>query len=94
MSFTDNYISGYAPPAYAQYGYFQASVLPTTQNELRTIVIKGLPEDVKERELQNLCYFLPGFLVSRPEAVSLQPLARYFSRQMFCDDYICYLYGP
>ncbi|KAL6972038.1 hypothetical protein U1Q18_031721 [Sarracenia purpurea var. burkii] len=33
--------------------------------EVRTIFISGLPEDVKERELQNLQRWLPGFEASQ-----------------------------
>ncbi|KAF8389326.1 hypothetical protein HHK36_026020 [Tetracentron sinense] len=33
--------------------------------ELRTIFISGLPEDVKERELQNLLRWLPGYEASQ-----------------------------
>ncbi|KAL7113936.1 hypothetical protein ACP275_04G090200 [Erythranthe tilingii] len=34
-------------------------------DELRTIFISGLPEDVKERELQNLLRWLPGYEASQ-----------------------------
>lgn len=34
-------------------------------DEVRTIFISGLPEDVKERELQNLLRWLPGFEASQ-----------------------------
>ncbi|KAK9282471.1 hypothetical protein L1049_005389 [Liquidambar formosana] len=37
---------------------------PTT-DEVRTIFITGLPEDVKERELQNLLRWLPGYEASQ-----------------------------
>ncbi|GKF68795.1 RNA-binding protein with multiple splicing 2, partial [Tanacetum coccineum] len=33
--------------------------------EIRTIFISGLPEDVKERELQNLMRWLPGYEASQ-----------------------------
>lgn len=32
---------------------------------MRTIFITGLPEDVKERELQNLLRWLPGYEASQ-----------------------------
>lgn len=32
---------------------------------MRTIFISGLPEDVKERELQNLLRWLPGYEASQ-----------------------------
>ncbi|RVW14580.1 RNA-binding protein with multiple splicing 2 [Vitis vinifera] len=34
-------------------------------DEVRTIFISGLPEDVKERELQNLLRWLPGYEASQ-----------------------------
>ncbi|KAE8676780.1 Detected protein of unknown function [Hibiscus syriacus] len=34
---------------------------PSNHDEVRTIFIMGLPEDVKERELQNLMRWLPGY---------------------------------
>ncbi|KAL8458825.1 hypothetical protein ACS0TY_035526 [Phlomoides rotata] len=36
-----------------------------SSDELRTIFISGLPEDVKERELQNLLRWLPGYEASQ-----------------------------
>ncbi|KAF9612909.1 hypothetical protein IFM89_004325 [Coptis chinensis] len=40
--------------------------IPTpTTDELRTIFISGLPGDVKERELQNLLRWLPGYEASQ-----------------------------
>lgn len=33
--------------------------------KVRTIFISGLPEDVKERELQNLLRWLPGYEASQ-----------------------------
>ncbi|XP_047310504.1 U1 small nuclear ribonucleoprotein A isoform X1 [Impatiens glandulifera] len=44
---------GHAPP------------LPMVNDELRTIFISGLPEDVKERELLNLLRWLPGYEASQ-----------------------------
>ncbi|XP_039057957.1 uncharacterized protein LOC120201412 [Hibiscus syriacus] len=38
---------------------------PSHHDEVRTILIMGLPEDVKERELQNLLRWLPGFEASQ-----------------------------
>ncbi|KAE8669714.1 26S proteasome non-ATPase regulatory subunit 2-like protein B [Hibiscus syriacus] len=38
---------------------------PSHHDEVRTIFIMGLPEDVKERELQNLLRWLPGFEASQ-----------------------------
>ncbi|KAK3035582.1 hypothetical protein RJ639_034787 [Escallonia herrerae] len=38
---------------------------PLLGDELRTIFISGLPEDVKERELQNLLRWLPGYEASQ-----------------------------
>ena len=51
----------YAPaPQYAQY----ASPYPANPDEVRTVFITGFPSDVKERELNNLLRFLPGYEVA------------------------------
>ena len=49
---------GYAPPApaYPAYGGVE---------EVRTVFITGFPADVKERELNNLLRFLPGYEASQ-----------------------------
>ncbi|CAA2965941.1 RNA-binding with multiple splicing 2-like [Olea europaea subsp. europaea] len=39
--------------------------LQSPSDEVRTIFISGLPEDVKERELQNLLRWLPGYEASQ-----------------------------
>ncbi|KAL8537871.1 hypothetical protein ACS0TY_012850 [Phlomoides rotata] len=39
--------------------------IPIDSDELRTIFISGLPEDVKERELQNSLRWLPGYEASQ-----------------------------
>lgn len=44
------------PPAYARSG---------APDEIRTIFITGFPQDIKERELNNLCRFLPGYIASQ-----------------------------
>ena len=36
------------------------------RDELRTIFVTGFPPDMKERELTNMCRFLPGFEVRAP----------------------------
>ncbi|XP_010259754.1 PREDICTED: cell wall integrity protein scw1 [Nelumbo nucifera] len=46
---------------------------PTT-DEVRTIFISGLPEDVKERELQNLLRWLPGYEASQVNYKGEQPM--------------------
>ncbi|XP_043709293.1 cell wall integrity protein scw1 [Telopea speciosissima] len=46
----------------------------TTTDEVRTIFISGLPEDVKERELQNLLRWLPGFEASQVNFKGEQPM--------------------
>ncbi|KAE8704984.1 hypothetical protein F3Y22_tig00110430pilonHSYRG00080 [Hibiscus syriacus] len=38
---------------------------PSHHDEVRTIFIMGLPKDVKEKELQNLLRWLPGFEASQ-----------------------------
>ncbi|XP_059457489.1 cell wall integrity protein scw1 [Corylus avellana] len=47
------------PPAHP------SSILVDNTDEVRTIFITGLPEDVKERELQNLLRWLPGYEASQ-----------------------------
>ncbi|KAK9853868.1 hypothetical protein WJX84_000021 [Apatococcus fuscideae] len=53
--------AAYAAPAYAPapaaYGY--------NPDELRTVFLTGFPDDVKERELNNLLRFLPGYEASQ-----------------------------
>ncbi|KAF6149057.1 hypothetical protein GIB67_018635 [Kingdonia uniflora] len=46
----------------------------TTTEEVRTIFISGLPEDVKERELQNLLRWLPGYEASQVNYKGGQPM--------------------
>ncbi|XP_020264744.1 cell wall integrity protein scw1 isoform X2 [Asparagus officinalis] len=43
-------------------------------DEVRTIFISGLPEDVKERELQNLLRWLPGYEASQVNFKGEQPM--------------------
>lgn len=38
---------------------------PVDGSEIRTIFITGFPADVKERELNNMCRFLPGYTASQ-----------------------------
>ncbi|KAF8400388.1 hypothetical protein HHK36_013686 [Tetracentron sinense] len=45
-----------------------------TTDEIRTIFISGLPEDVKERELQNLLRWLPGYDASQVNFKGEQPM--------------------
>ncbi|GJU57586.1 RNA-binding protein with multiple splicing 2 [Tanacetum coccineum] len=42
-----------------------SSPMMSSIEEIRTIFISGLPEDVKERELQNLMRWLPGYEASQ-----------------------------
>lgn len=42
--------------------------------QVRTIFITGLPEDVKERELQNLLRWLPGFEASQLNFKAEKPM--------------------
>ena len=57
--------AAYAAPAYAPapaaYGY--------NPDELRTVFLTGFPDDVKERELNNLLRFLPGYEAREPAAL-------------------------
>ncbi|KAH7674843.1 RNA binding protein (contains RRM repeats) protein [Dioscorea alata] len=45
-----------------------------SSDEVRTIFISGLPEDVKERELHNLLRWLPGFEASQINYKGEQPM--------------------
>lgn len=64
---------GYAaPPVFAPPGlqgapapYAVAPPQPPGQDELRTVFITGFPQDVKERELNNLLRFIPGYEASQ-----------------------------
>jgi len=51
-----------------------AAVPPHAGDEVRTIFITGLPEDVKERELQNLLRWLPGFEASQLNFKAEKPM--------------------
>jgi hypothetical protein len=46
-----------APQQYAPY---------PNRDELRTIFVTGFPHDVRERELTNMCRFMPGYEVRQP----------------------------
>ena len=63
----DPYQQAYAhpPPTYApapQYAAYAPAYAPNP-DEVRTVFITGFPPDVKERELNNLLRFLPGYEV-------------------------------
>ncbi|KAG2391517.1 uncharacterized protein HKW66_Vig0127220 [Vigna angularis] len=51
-----------------------AAAPPHAGDEVRTIFITGLPEDVKERELQNLLRWLPGFEASQLNFKAEKPM--------------------
>ena len=60
----------YAPPPYSYPPPYSAPppnypAGPAGSDEVRTIFVTGFPGDVKERELNNLLRFLPGYEVSR-----------------------------
>lgn len=44
-------------------------------DEVRTIFITGLPEDVKEREIQNLLRWLPGYEASQVNHKGEKPMS-------------------
>ena len=54
--------AAYAQPAPAAYYTYQAAPA-LNPDEVRTIFVTGFPDDVKERELNNLLRFLPGYEV-------------------------------
>ena len=58
----------YPPPAFPGYPAYGApppayGAPPASSDEVRTIFISGFPADVKDRELNNLMRFLPGYEV-------------------------------
>ncbi|PNH03464.1 Cell wall integrity protein scw1 [Tetrabaena socialis] len=72
--------SGYAPPAYSYPPPYAAPPAtyqpgpgpgpmsgpgPAGSEEVRTVFVTGFPVDVKERELNNLLRFLPGYEASQ-----------------------------
>lgn len=71
----ESYMGAYGMPA-APYGFPAAAPLavPPYQapmggyggaDELRTVFITGFPNDIKERELNNLLRFIPGYEASQ-----------------------------
>ena len=61
----------YPPPAFPGYPTYGApppayGAPPASADEVRTIFISGFPADVKDRELNNLMRFLPGYEVGTP----------------------------
>ncbi|KAL0012738.1 hypothetical protein SO802_007846 [Lithocarpus litseifolius] len=59
-------VAATAPPPHAP------PIAPS--DEVRTIFITGLPEDVKERELQNLLRWLPGYEASQVNFKGEKPM--------------------
>ncbi|KAF3957575.1 hypothetical protein ACB098_05G204800 [Castanea mollissima] len=59
-------VASAAPPPHAP------PIAPS--DEVRTIFITGLPEDVKERELQNLLRWLPGYEASQVNFKGEKPM--------------------
>lgn len=58
--------AGYGAYAAVPYGAAAAAVVPGYGSEdLRTVFITGFPNDVKERELNNLLRFIPGYEASQ-----------------------------
>ncbi|MQL90956.1 hypothetical protein Taro_023554 [Colocasia esculenta] len=49
------------PPPYGAAGYAHASLQPSDQDEVRTLFIAGLPDDVKSREIYNLFREFSGY---------------------------------
>ncbi|CAJ2656530.1 unnamed protein product [Trifolium pratense] len=62
------------PPAAAPPPPPPAAIPSPSSEEVRTIFITGLPEDVKERELQNLLRWLPGFEASQLNFKAEKPM--------------------
>lgn len=62
------YAAAYSTPSsYAGYNHQApaAASSPYGVEEIRTVFISGFPADVKERELNNLLRFLPGYEASQ-----------------------------
>ncbi|KAG2493881.1 hypothetical protein HYH03_007818 [Edaphochlamys debaryana] len=57
--------SYYPPPAYSAPPPSYQSAPPSNSEEVRTVFVTGFPADVKERELNNLLRFLPGYEASQ-----------------------------
>lgn len=73
---------GFAPPGPGSFGGYQQMYAPPqghypppagSADDLRTLFISGFPQDVKERELNNLLRFMPGYEVG-PEKPRLGQL--------------------
>ena len=68
--------AAYAPPAVGAYPPPAAPYAPYpaygNPDEVRTVFITGFPNEVKERELNNLLRFLPAYEVSSGDLA--QPL--------------------
>ncbi|GAU16177.1 hypothetical protein TSUD_298070, partial [Trifolium subterraneum] len=62
------------PPAAAPPPPPPAAIPSPSSEEVRTIFITGLPEDVRERELQNLLRWLPGFEASQLNFKAEKPM--------------------
>ncbi|MEW5316974.1 MAG: hypothetical protein WDW38_008311 [Sanguina aurantia] len=61
---------GFAPPGPGQFGGYppqqmQQFPAPGGSEELRTLFLTGFPTDIKERELNNLLRFFPGYEASQ-----------------------------
>eukprot|EP00262_Sarcandra_glabra_P004354 TRINITY_DN1529_c0_g1_i1.p1 TRINITY_DN1529_c0_g1~~TRINITY_DN1529_c0_g1_i1.p1 ORF type:complete len:313 (-),score=45.57 TRINITY_DN1529_c0_g1_i1:808-1746(-) len=63
-----------APPITVENPTLTATTTTTSTDEVRTIFISGLPLDVKERELQNLLRWLPGYEASQVNFKGEQPM--------------------
>ncbi|CAL1386819.1 unnamed protein product [Linum trigynum] len=67
------------PPPSVHYPHPPAAMVDNsnrgpTHDEVRTVFITGLPEDVKERELQNLLRWLPGYEASQVNFKGEKPM--------------------
>jgi hypothetical protein len=69
-------VAAYDPNAYAPVTvqpyqpapqYAPAYAPAYNPDELRTVFVTGFPEDVKDREVRNMCRFMPGYEV-RPSS--------------------------
>jgi RNA recognition motif-containing protein len=58
-----------------QQQYFQPTSPSGQNDEIRTVFLSGLPEDVKEREIHNLFRFVPGYEGCKMTIMNQRPVS-------------------
>jgi hypothetical protein len=71
----------YAAPQYvtAAPAQYAPQYVTTNRDEIRTIFVTGFPNDIRERELSNMCRFMQGFEVRAACALAFTP-----RKQLLC----------